>query len=101
MPISLSAKKKVRQDVRRKKVNSLIRNQYRLALKKARQTLKKADLILAEKRLDRAAKKGVIHPNKAARLKSRLQKFAHLKKVAAKKSTAKEKKPAARKKPRA
>jgi len=74
MPITSSAKKALRRDKRRALVNKKIRKKYRNALKKARENPTKKNLKNAYSALDRAAKKGVIHKNKASRLKSRLTK---------------------------
>lgn len=75
MPIIKSAKKKLKVDVRRTKTNRVYRNKMREALKEAREKKTKKSLKMAYKALDQAAKKKVIHKNKAARLKSRLVKL--------------------------
>ncbi len=72
MPITTSAKKALRRDRRRAIINKRIRIKIKKALKKARQKLTKKAVAQAASLLDRAAKKKVIHRNKAARLKSRL-----------------------------
>lgn len=74
MPIIKSAKKKLKVDVRRTKVNRVYRNRMKEALKTANEKKTKKALQAAYKALDQAAKKRVIHKNKAARLKSRLVK---------------------------
>lgn len=75
MPVIKSAKKKLRQDKRRTAVNKRYRDELRSALKKARERKTKKAIQEAYRALDRAAKKHVIHKNKAARLKSRLVKL--------------------------
>ncbi len=72
MPVTKQARKKLRKDVRREKKNSLLKSNFKKTLKDTRKspTLKK--LSAASKVIDKAAKKNVIHKNKAARLKSRL-----------------------------
>lgn len=75
MPITVSAKKALRRDRRRTIINKRIRKKIKAALKKARQKPTKKILAEAASVLDRAAKKKVIHKNKAARLKSRLTKL--------------------------
>lgn len=75
MPITRSALKALRKDHRRTKINKLIRLQYRTAVKKAQRFPTKINLKMAYSVLDRAAKKKVIHKNKAARLKSKLAKI--------------------------
>ena len=72
MPILKSAVKKLKADKRREKENAKVRQAYKSALKQARAKKSKAAVTKAFQVLDRAAKKKVIHKNKASRLKSRL-----------------------------
>jgi small subunit ribosomal protein S20 len=74
MPVTKSAKKALRRDRRRAKINHLIVLQLKKAVIKARRTKTPAVLASAYRLLDRAAKKGIIHKNKAARIKSSLAK---------------------------
>ena len=79
MPIKQSAKKKMRQDVRRTEANLMYKKTYKVAVKKARAAKKigkkmASAVKAAYKSLDKAARKGVIHKKKAARLKSRIAK---------------------------
>ena len=80
MPLIKSAKKAVRTSDRRKIENDLTRAKVKNAVKGLKSAVlkkdKKADTLLTEayKQLDLAAKKNVIHKNKAARLKSQLAK---------------------------
>jgi len=76
MPITASAKKALRRDRRRAIVNQQIKKQIKEILKKTRQKPTKTNLTRLACLLDRAAKKGVIHANKAARLKSKISKQA-------------------------
>lgn len=76
MPVTKSAKKALRKDRRRTVINTRIRRRLKEVLKKTRANPTKKLLSQAVSVLDRAAKKRVIHPNKAARLKSRLAKLA-------------------------
>lgn len=75
MPILKSAIKKMRKDKKRTLRNSKIRNNIKDLLKNARKKPSKDLMAKAFSALDKAAKVHLIHPNKAARLKSRL---AHL-----------------------
>lgn len=75
MPVTKSAKKAMHRDRQRKKFNLLTEKAYKLALKEVRKKPTLATLAKVSQRLDRAAKKQVIHKNKAARLKSRLAKL--------------------------
>lgn len=77
MPLTPSVKKALRSSERKRVHNLRVKRVYKIALKQARQDLKK--IPLAYSQLDMAAKKGVIHKNKAARLKSRLAKRANKK----------------------
>lgn len=80
MPLLKSAKKSLRIDRDRKKVNDLTRNKVKSALKAARLAVVAGDkdapakIDAAYRELDLAAKKNVIHKNRASRLKSRLAK---------------------------
>lgn len=77
-----STKKNIRVAHRRAVKNFFWKNKVKQIVKKARREKLTADLIKSfQSTLDKAAKKGVIHKNKAARLKSRLAivKSAHAK----------------------
>ncbi len=73
-----SAEKKHRQSLKRAERNRVVRGSTRTAIKKARVAIESGDpnalqaVMTAESALDRAAAKGVIHPNNASRRKSRL-----------------------------
>ncbi len=70
-----SAKKAVRTIARRSEENRTIRSQVKTAVKKCLKAdaAQAAELFSsAQKSLDQAASKGVMHKNKAARKKSRL-----------------------------
>ena len=79
MPNKPSAAKRVRSSKRREAVNRMHRGRARTADKKARHLIEEGNLEeareavhLSQAALDKAAQKGVIHKNKAARRKSRL-----------------------------
>ncbi len=65
MPLIKSAKKKLRQDKKRTVANATYKKKYKVAMKKVTGSLTKV-----YSAIDKAAKKGIIHKNKAARLKS-------------------------------
>jgi small subunit ribosomal protein S20 len=74
-----SAIKRARQNEKRRVANRVYRTSARTHIKKARRLIEAGDLEQAEVRvasaisaLDRAAQKGIIHRNNAARRKSRL-----------------------------
>ena len=108
MPIIKSSKKSLRVGQRRKVENDLVRSKIKSAVKGAKLSIAAKKEDVAEKletlyrELDLAAKKNVIHRNKAARLKSRITKSADKAEApVAKKKTAakaKAKKPATKKK---
>ena len=80
MPNVKSAEKRMRTAAKRAERNKAQRSRLRTALKKAHQaeTADDASASFADAKslLDRAARKRLVHPNKAARLKSRLAKQA-------------------------
>ena len=87
MPIIKSAIKKLRQDKKRTKINRVKKDSLKDAIKKALKTKKEVDVKGAISAIDKAAKKHLIHKNKAARLKSRVAKLISFK-AAPKKTTA-------------
>ena len=87
MAHSLSAKKRVRQNAKRRTINRARRGGIKTVIKSFEAALSSGDkkaaaqqYKLAVERLDRVASTGTIHKNKAARLKSRMaQKLNKLK----------------------
>jgi len=75
MPITSSAKKKMKRDVRKRVLNSTQKAVLKKAIKTARHSPSSDTIKVAQKNLDKAAKNNLIHKNKAARLKSRLVKL--------------------------
>ena len=77
MANTASAIKRVRSNNRKRVYNKITRTQTRSAVRAAREATPeevKAATMAAISALDVAARKGVIHPNNAARRKSRLMK---------------------------
>jgi len=81
LPVSKSVQKQVRVAERRRLRNKPIRGLTKTNLTKAEKLIFSGELELAQKAvllavssLDKAADKGIIHPNNAARHKSRLMK---------------------------
>lgn len=74
MPVTKSAKKALRQDQRREKINKQAKQQLKKAVAKIKKTKSAANLHEVYSLIDRAAKKGIIPKNKASRLKSQLAK---------------------------
>ena len=81
MPNTASAKKRLRQDEKRKMHRRSIKSSLRTAIRKVREATAAGEIEKAEtefrataKKLDKAGAHRIIHPNKASRLKSRLSK---------------------------
>jgi len=80
MPNKKSAKKELRKNVKRKAVNQKQMAGLRKLVKENMKAIKgqnkkvKDDFRMTVQAIDKAAKKGLIKPNTAARKKSRLQK---------------------------
>jgi small subunit ribosomal protein S20 len=74
MPLIKSAIKKLRQDKRKTKVNATYKKKYKEATKEALKAPSTKGASKAYAALDKAAKKGIIHKHKAARLKSQAAK---------------------------
>ncbi|WP_324667797.1 30S ribosomal protein S20 [Geochorda subterranea] len=85
MATTRSAAKRLRQSIKRHLANQAAKSAMKTAIRKcqraAQQDLAEAWrlLPLAQKAIDKAAKRGAIHPNQAARRKSRL--VAYLKRL--------------------
>lgn len=103
MPNIKAATKWVRQSEKRTKRNLDVKTRLKTVYKKAAKGADEAQTRAVEGQFDKAAAKGIIHPNKAARKKSRLAKAVKVaaaapvktakpaKKTSAKKTTAKKK----------
>ncbi|MCA9597119.1 MAG: 30S ribosomal protein S20 [Myxococcales bacterium] len=75
-----SAEKRNRQRTKRTDKNRAVRSSVRTAVRKAREAVEAGDkkaaeeaVAVAEKKLARAAQKGVLHKNAAARTSSRMR----------------------------
>ncbi|MCD6081863.1 30S ribosomal protein S20 [candidate division WOR-3 bacterium] len=74
MPHTRSAKKRLRQSIKRRELNKWRKGLVKGAIKQLMQAPpeeKPKYLRLVYSMIDRAVKKGVFHPNKGARLKSK------------------------------
>lgn len=84
-----SAEKRIRQNIKRREANRVVIGGSRTAVKRARRAIETGDpnalefVRAAEKALDKAASKGVIHQNNASRRKSRLYQALNKSEVAA------------------
>ena len=80
MPILDNAKKALRQSKKREQENLVFKKAYKKTLKDARKAVEagagdlQEKIKLAQKKLDKAVKKGIIKQNTAARYLSRLAK---------------------------
>ena len=75
MPVTKSAKKKLRVDVRRRAVNKPVLSRMKTLIKRLRSSKDPKMLSSVYSAIDIAKKKNIIKKSKAARLKSRLSKF--------------------------
>ena len=78
MPVTKSAKKALRQSRQRAATNKLVRQRLKKVVAKTKRSQSVKELAEIYRTLDRATQKGIIHKNKAARLKSRLAKLAQI-----------------------
>lgn len=76
MPVTKTAKRALRSSKRKSLVNAAILERLEIAIRVAKKQKSAAKITAAVKLVDKAAKKKVIHKNKAARIKSMLSKLA-------------------------
>lgn len=79
MAHSLSAKKRVRQNAKRKVINRARKSMVKTQIKRFEEMLESGDVkqaqeqfVLLQKKLDKVASTSTLHKNTAARMKSRL-----------------------------
>lgn len=75
MPVTKTSKRALRGSKKKESVNKLILNKLGIAVRVARKGKAVEKILSAISLADRAAKKKVIHKNKAARIKSQLSKL--------------------------
>ena len=75
MPLTKRAIKKLRHDKNRSLHNASVIKTLRKLIKTMRNHPTAKALRIVQQALDKAAKRNIVHPNKAARLKSRLSKL--------------------------
>ena len=82
MPNIKSAKKRMRSNAKKAEVNTFVTSSMKTAIKKFEKEVKEGNketasnhLNVAFQRIDKAVSSGLVHKNKAARLKSRLTKM--------------------------
>lgn len=79
MANTAQARKRARQSIVRRGINFALRTEFRTAIKKVLKaiqsndkTLAQAEFVSAQSTIDKIARKGIFHKNKAARHKSKL-----------------------------
>jgi len=75
MPILKNAKKALRASKRKALGNLQTKQQMRSSVKSAKSSPSQETVSVAYSRIDRAVKRGIIHKNKAARLKSQVSRL--------------------------
>jgi small subunit ribosomal protein S20 len=85
MPVTKTAKRALRGSRAKEIVNKLTISKLETAVRQARNTKSAEKILKAVSLADRAAKRKVIHKNKAARIKSQLSKLMPKKKAVSKK----------------
>ena len=75
MPVTKTAKRALRGSKKKQSINKLIVSKLEVAVRQAQNSKTVEKILTAVSLTDRAAKKKVIHKNKAARMKSQLSKL--------------------------
>ena len=75
MPVTTTAKRALRGSKNKESINGIVLGKLEVAIRAARKGKSKELILKAVSLADRAAKKRVIHKNKAARIKSQLSKL--------------------------
>ncbi len=82
MPVTKTAKRALRSSKRKQTVNGLLIGNMEAAIRVAQRTKSGKDIQKAVSLADRAAKKNLIHHNKAGHIKSQLARLSKPKKTA-------------------
>jgi ribosomal protein S20 len=75
MPVTKTAKRALKSSAKKETINNLIIAKLEAAIRFAQKSKSKDKILKAISLADQAAKKKVIHKNKAARIKSKLSKL--------------------------
>ncbi len=75
MPVTKTAKRALRGSKNKTEINKTISRKLEIAVRAAKKSKEAKKISAASSLADRAAKKNVIHKNKAARIKSQLSKL--------------------------
>ena len=92
MPVTRTAKRALRGSKNKGEVNKLLVKRLEIAVRLAKKAKSEKEIVSAVSLADRAAKKHIIHKNKASRIKSQLSKLIPSKKAPKKVKTASKKK---------
>ena len=84
MPVTKTAKRALRSSRNKEEINKLIVSELEVAIRKAKKSKSPTSVRTAISLTDRASKRGIVHKNKASRMKQMLAKLA---KPAPKKTT--------------
>ncbi len=87
MPVTKTAKRALRGSKNKAEVNKLLIKRLEIAIRMAKKSKSPKEVLTATSLADRAAKKRIIHKNKAARVKSQLAKLITANKVSKIKKT--------------
>lgn len=97
MPVTKTAKRALRGSKNKTQVNKILVKKLEIAIRVAKKSKNNEKVLIAVSLADRAAKKGIIHRNKAARIKSQLSRLVSVK-AAPKSAKSPSKKASAKKK---
>ena len=75
MPVTKTAKRALRGSKNKAEINKVAIKNLEIAIRIAKKSKKNEEVVKASSLADRASKKGIIHKNKAARIKSQLSKL--------------------------
>jgi small subunit ribosomal protein S20 len=75
MPVTTTAKRALRGSKNKESINKVLMGKLEVAIRMARKSKTAEKIVKAVSLADRAAKRKVIHKNKAARIKSQLSKL--------------------------
>lgn len=85
MPVTKTAKRAIRVSNRKQIVNKAALTKFEVAMRSAKKERTKKTVIKAISLTDRVAKKGLIHKNKASRIKRNLSKLLPKQRLSSKK----------------
>ncbi len=91
MPVTKTAKRALRGSLQKANINKMIVSKMEIAVRLAKKNPSSEKIMKAISLADRAAKKHAIHKNKAARIKSKLDKISAKQKAGPKKKTSSKK----------